>query len=454
MIERMLHSTFRQKRGQAVVLLLALLVAMVSLVFWLLDTHWVVLRRLRAQDAGDPVALAAARWQAAGLNLCGELNLIHAYMLADDVKNAAAATALFELQQRIAVVTPLLALQAAQVTAQKNGAQPLPEARQFLRDCARWIQFPDYYVGATEDFRTALNAVLREEIYAFPATPVFPESTSLLGNQDFYEAVLGDDYCWFWFNAYSFLEAYRNHRDFGPVPQVTTEVFFDLGVGVTYRTLAELRIDGTNGEPATVDRMNEQMRRLGHPEIPPPLPPDHNGQTVADSPQAEALRLEPWMIYGASWQPWERMRKDVLPIRAEVRPEFDVRGAYSVVTTAKADVPWMAAAKPFGSVGNEPPRQGGLLLGGFDAVRLVPVDALEAGLRPFEPAWYRHLYFHVRPYSSQGVLDTVCRYCGALQKWDQIAFRATVSAWLSQHGHTCRRPKPGRGDSGGATYAH
>ncbi|MBR4946321.1 MAG: hypothetical protein IKZ27_04955, partial [Kiritimatiellae bacterium] len=75
----------RQRCGQAVVLLLAVLMVMVALVFWMIDTHGAVLARLKAQDAGDPVALAAARWQAAGLNLCGELNLIHAYMLADDV---------------------------------------------------------------------------------------------------------------------------------------------------------------------------------------------------------------------------------------------------------------------------------------------------------------------------------------------------------------------------------
>ena len=447
----------RQRGGQAVVLLLAVLMVMVALVFWMVDTHGAVLARLKAQDAGDPVALAAARWQAAGLNLCGELNLSHAYMLADDVANLEAAAALHELQQRVSLVVPVLALQAAQVVAQRNEAQPLPEARQFLRDCSHWVQFPDFYEGATEDFRAALEVVLRDEIYAYPISPVFPDSDTLLGNQDFYEAVLGDDYCWFWFNAYSFLESYRTHRDFGRVPEISTSLFFDFGVTTHYRTLSELRSDGSATEQtaATAEQMDDRLRALGHPALPPPPPPSHNGMDGDATVQwIEEHTLQPWMVYGAHWRPWEEMRREVLPIRAEVKDEYDVLGAYTAVTVAKRDFPWMAGAKPFGSVGGEPPRAGGLLLGGFDAVRLVPIDGLDAGLRPFEPAWYRHLYFHVKSYSQNGFLADGCRYCRALQKWDQSAFRANASTWLSLHGHTCRRPKPGRGETGGSTYAH
>ena len=46
------------------------------------------------------------------------------------------------------------------------------------------------------------------------------------GNQDFYEAVLAEDYCWFWFYAYSFLETYRHPSDFGQVPEIATSIFF------------------------------------------------------------------------------------------------------------------------------------------------------------------------------------------------------------------------------------
>lgn len=444
----------RRTAGQAVVLLLALLVAMAAMAFWLLDTHRSVLARLRAQDAGDPVALAAAKWQAAGLNLIGELNLIHAYMLADDEKNAPAALALHELQQRISLTTPMLALQAAQQVARQNNAQPIPAAREFLQDCAKFIRFPNFYEGATEDFHEMLEAILREdEIYAFPISPIFSDANSKLGNQDFYEAVLANDYCWFWFNDYNFLETYRSRQDFGAMPEISTRVFFSLGVETTWVSLASLREDAPmdGSLPPTVERMNEQMRTLGHPDIPPPSPLDLFDPTA---PANEQLLLHPWMVYNSAWSPWEEMRKTNLPIRAAVRPEFDVLGTYAVTMVMRNDYPWMAAAKPFGSVGGEPPRASELLLGGFDAVRLVPIDALEAGLHPFEPAWLRHIYFHLHDYVRAGTYVEGCRYCRALNKWDWSAFRPTASAWLAEFGHTCRRPKPGRGDSGGATYAH
>lgn len=453
-----LKQWLRQCSGQAIVLLLAVLIVMVAMVFWVVDTHTAVMRRLHAQDAGDPTVLAAAKWQAAGLNLCGELNLIHAYMLADEESNADAAKALHELQQRLTIAVPLLALQAAQVTAQENGATPLPEAEDLLRDCVSLVQFPDYYEGATEDFREGVTAILRKgELYAFPVAPVFPDSDSLLGNQDFYEAILADDYCWFWFYAYSFLESYRDYHDFGQPPEVTTQLFFDLDVSTRFFSLNELRADGEMlvGEGSMVERMNQQMRTLDHPEIPPPSPIDVLEQTEEEAiAYRESKLIHPWMCYGASWREWREIRDNNFPIRSEVKPEYDVLGAYTVVSIEKHDYPWMAAAKPFGDVGGEPPREHEVVLGGFQKVRLVPVDALGAGLRPFDAQWYRHIYLHVREYARRGDTIDTCRYCKALQKWDMGIFRITASAWLAVHGHTCRRPKPGRGESGGVNYAH
>ena len=71
----MRRSISRAKAGQAVVLLLALLVALAAIVVWIAVSNSLSLRRLRLRDGGDAAALAAARWQAAGLNLVGELNL-------------------------------------------------------------------------------------------------------------------------------------------------------------------------------------------------------------------------------------------------------------------------------------------------------------------------------------------------------------------------------------------
>lgn len=437
--------------GQAVLLLLALILAMAAMAFWVIDTHHAVLARLRAQDAGDPVALAAAKWQAAGLNLIGELNLIRAFMLADDVDNLADAHALYELQQRISLVTPLLSLQAAQHTARLNHATPLPEAKAFLRECARVVEFPNFYPEASEDFNAALETLLRqEEIYAFPISAIFPETNNLLGNQDFYEAILSDDYCWFWFYAYQFLGSYRSHQDFGPVPEISTEIFFSLGLqGLPYSLNELYRAHYRDGEMETIaQQMNEQLHELDHPLLPDNPPTDAPFQLI------EANTLLPWMAYGAAWKPWEQMHQAYLPLRADVRDEYDVLGAFAAISIERNHYPWLTVAKPFGSVNGEPPRTNDLLLGGFDIVRLIPVDSTDATLRAFNPEWFRHLYHHIHEYSHSGRTFEGCRYCRALIKWDNPAYRTTVSTWLSLHGHTCRRPKPGRGPSGGSHYAH
>ncbi len=443
----------RARRGQAIMLLLALLFAMAIMAFWVIDTHFAVLARLRAQDAGDPVALAAAKWQAAGLNLIGELNLIHAYMLADYEDNLEEAEALYGLQQRITLATPLLALQTAQHTAALNHADPLDGAKEFLRDCARLIQFPDLYPEATQDFQTALNTILRNnDIYAFPIYELIPNADTLLGNQDFYEAVLADDYCWFWFNAYSFLTSYRGHSSFGPVPKISIELFFTLNTRTITHNLRNLYgdLDNPNDEQNIVRKMNQQMRTLDHPEI-PPYPADESTHPYL----YEMHTQQPWIAYGDAWQPWVRMRRSVIPLRADIQEEYDVLGAHATVSICREGYTWLTSAKPFGGVvDGEPPRTNDLVLGGFDAVRLVPVDSVGANLRSFNVNWFRHLYLHIKDYSRFGRVFDGCRYCRALQKWDGPVFRPQAALWLSQHGHTCRRPQIGSGATGGSSYAH
>lgn len=448
MIKCHLIKHFRARAGQAVVLLLAILMAMVALSFWIFDTHLAVFKRIRAQDAGDPAVLAAARWQAAGLNLCGELNLIHAFMLADSVENIEQANALFHLQQRIALITPILSLQAAQVVAQKNDVDPIEEAREFLLECIDYLIFDDFYEGATEDFRDALRVILNNDIYAFPAYPGPPEDSNLLCNQDFYEAILADDYCWFWFNAPSFLENYRPVVSFGRLPELKPKLFFDLSLRSASYSLMDLRSLSTGplGSPTVVHQMNQQMNQLGHPSIPPPSDKNEVGKRESKTQQT-------WMVYGGKWHNWEQMQRSVLPIRSELKPEFDTFGATAAVTIIKDDYPWMCAAKPFGSIDGEPMRPGQLVLGGFKDVRLIPIDSVDAG-RPFDPEWLRHLYHHITYYYQSKKTFENCRYCRALYKLDNTDFCQDATLWLDLYGHTCRRPKPGRGDSGGINYAH
>ena len=438
----------RARAGQAVVLLLAVLVALAALALWVTDIRAYALRRLRARDGGDAAALAAARWQAAGLNLVGELNLIQAYMLADDRQNLEAAVALHELRQRVQLTAPVLGLLAADAVAEANGMDELEGADAFLRELADEAVFRDFYPGADEDFRAMVRIAAAKPLRAFPASPIYEDSEhpNLLVNQDFYEAILADDWCWFWFNAYPFLQRYTNHRDFGAVPDLSTEPFLGLRLGALEATL-----DGLLTAEGREAAMNAQLADLGHPILPPP-PPDEPWSPPVEE-RAATVR---WSVYDAGrWGAWEAMRPGNLPIEGELREEYDYFGASAAISVSRDDSTWLAAAKAFGSVAGENPTAHGLVLGGFDDVRLIPVDAADVGIRGFDVAWLRHLRFHVPDYARSGFTDGACRYCSALRTWDNPGWRARAIRWLERNGHTCRRPRPGgSSSSGGASYGH
>ncbi len=443
----------RKGLGQAVVLLLAVLVAMAALALWIPSIHSAILERLRSQDAGDAAALAVARWQAAGLNLCGELNLIQAYMLADDVSNAPAAQALHELRQRIQLTAPVLGLLAAQRVASANKAEPIPEATDYLKALRQTLMPVGQYEGAEQDLRDILGVVVEEPIYALPLTPAIDTSAfpTLLAEQDFYEAILARDWCWFWFNAYAFLQHYKGRADFGRVPELSTEPFFGLRLGEVALPLDAL----------DTDLLSQQLQERGHPALPPPpdpriSSPAHEERPMERLPGTSGEEgLIQWTTFNsAKWGAWEAMHANELPLAGTLREEYDYEGASAVVGVRRGSTTWMAAAKAFGSVGEENPVQFELVLGGFNDVRLIPVDAADAGVRGIDFAWLRHVRLHVRDYALSGFMASGCRYCEALRKWENPAFRAEALAWLEVKGHTCKRPRGGSGESGGARYGH
>jgi len=436
-----------RRAGQSVVLLLALLVAMAAMAFWMLDIRGYVLGRLRAQDGGDAAALAAARWQAAGLNLCGELNLIQAYMLADDVANAGAAVGLHRLRERVQRVAPMLALLSAQAAAEANGLPPLEpqaEVREYLLDAARFAVFDGHGdpEQASADFREMMAVVCANPVRAVPMTPVVVESPSLLANQDFYVAVLESEWCWFWFNAYSFMQSFRGRADFGPAPEIDTQPFFGLRLAARFASVDRL------GEEGRLAPMDAALGELGHPPL-PEVPPEEGSPA-----RVERGLSVPWTVYDASrWGAWTLL--DELPMEGPVEACFDYAGASAAVGVAREGASWVAAAKAFGRLEGENPTAAELALGGFGEVRLIPVDAADAGIAGFDLAWLRHLRFHLHDYVASGTLQGGCRYCRALRRWEDPAFRRQGLEWLRLHGSTCRRPRPG-GPSprGGARFAH
>ena len=465
-------SPHRGRMGQAVLLLLALLFAMVAMTIWVVQIGGFSWVKLRVQDGGDAAALAAARWQAAGLNLCGELNLIQAYMLADDQFNFGAANALHGLRQRICLTAPLLGLLAAQQVAEKNGIPPIEpqgETRAFLLDSAQYAMFDDFGEEAPQvaaEFQEMMWIIANQPIRAYPLTPIIdPESGSMLANQDFYEAILGKDWCWFWFNCYSFMQQYRSRGDFGPVPQLNSEPFFGLRLATLTMPFDTLLSDTEAQDAGPLkDAMDHQLLALDHPTIPPPPPPADDG--IVHPAQIERKLPVRWSVYDAArWDAWTPMHHGELPIEGNLYEKYDYQGA-SAAVSVMAPTPnlsggisgytsWMAAAKPFGDLDGYNPTLYSLALGGFKVVRLIPLDAADAGIRGFNLEWLRHLRFHVQDYARRGTTQEACRYCRALLQWESAAFRTQGLNWLREFGHTCKRPRPGRAmEGGGALYGH
>ena len=457
------------RRGQAIALILALLVAFAALALWVADIGLTVMGRLRTQDGGDAAALAAARWQAAGLNLCGELNFIQAYMLADDKVNAPAAQALHELRQRVGLVTPMLALLSASEVAERNGLEALPEAQSYLRMLARTVMPQGLYEGAEAELEAMLTDLARQRLYAFPLTAVLntAKSPTLLAEQDFYEAILSRNWCWFWFHAYSFLQHYHGHGDFGAVPELLTEPFWGLRLGEWASSFEDLHTLA----PGVMEALDDEARTLGHPTIPPKPPPPKDDEPPNPAREERELETLPpkaypdrdpdeliirWTTFDeAQWGEWSAMAPGELPLAGKLKERYNYTGCNIALSVRQGTSTWLAVAKPFGSLDEEVPTAYRLVLGGFDAVRLIPVDAGDTDLRGMDVAWLDHLRNHVTVYAELGLLADGCRYCRALRLWDNPAFRQQAIDWLALYGNTCRRPSPGgKGDTGGVRYAH
>lgn len=448
-------SSFKKRSGQAIVLLLTLVLAMAALGIWVLDIHHVIMARLRTQDSGDTAALAAARWQAAGLNLCGELNLIQAYMLADSERNIYAAQALHELRLRVQLTTPILAAYAAQVVAEKNDMPIIPNGTEYIRDCRDAIRLEGFYEGAEEDLRQMLTILTHDPIRAVPMSGIFDDNSAynMLVDELFYEAILSRNWCWFYKNP--FVRNYRNPSDFGPLPKMRMAPFFDLRLSSLHSSLDDL---------ACINTMSDQLKSIGHPAIPPPT--NNVIENVAQKERYvdhiiirnyEKVPIQ-WTIYNSSsWDEWTAMHSGELPIRSDVQEAYDYDGATVAVAVQKGTSSWLATAKPFGTVNNDNPTLYNLTLGGFDTVRLIPVDAADVGIYEFNFEWLNHLRHHLQPYVKQGVggLHRNCRYCSALRQWEKPDFRHGILTWLAKYGHTCRFRGSGPDTgSGGTRFGH
>ncbi len=437
---------------------------------WSFDLHKILAVKLRARNAGDAAALAAARWQGITLNLIGELNLLQVAAWSEAVErgeaDALAARALADLQARLCYVGPLIGFLAAQQAAKNNGLYVNPEATQTLQRHAAVvraqypIRFPiPPYVNdpptstAWDDYAMMLDALATLGVAAEADNARwyfdFTSTDHFLLNPAFYDAVATSDWCWFLHYAMDLLRAYRNWRDWPPLP---------------------LRREA---EP-----MNSELFGLHLTKVRTPfLPPEDHDAILAMASQATGAAVTDavfqaaadWFCYRESdWANWSERLPDGFPFVGRIKPQYDYVGADAAVrveaiatrltpAAGAKSITWTAAAKPFGHLdGPTPPHRYQLVLPAFHSVRLIPVDASTAPASGSRPGWTTHIREHLPAYAQGGnsALSPDCWYCLQLATWENSTFRQQGLNWLAEHRNDCHHPGPGPGYGGGTRRGH
>ncbi len=465
----------KSRSGQVVVALVLMLVALIFLALVNVDVFLALRGKSRLGNAGDAAALAAARWQGITLNLIGALNLerIDAackYADAPGMYDEIAA-GILALQERIAFAGPIMGLHAANLAALRNGAainngitrivdqaisraalmEPIPDGPW----PTKWRDYADMLRQVRGDGLAAGcdNAHLLDPAADFSdGHPLHAKS--------FYEAVAGEDWCWFFLrdDMYSLLSSFRSWSAFGerrPLDYDNPEFF-----GASLRR-STLRLD------------REAVLTLASAYNLPSVDADSLDRStlVKSSPI-------PWYIYDmAEWRPWLEMDPagpEQIPVLSAPKDEYNVFGATAATRVIgeldaltpgvpEKSIVWTAAAKPFGfrdAAGRESVlRLGGAILPlvtpDFSSVRLIPLaGASESRLGTSDATWVEHVRTHIPMYMDTGKTTHGCPWCAALAKWDDPDFRRKGVDWLKDNSDQCIVTGGHSALKGGTRHAH
>jgi len=455
------------RSGQAMIFIVMLVIILISFALWNFDLHKVVYIKNVAQNAGDSSALAGARWQAITLNLIGDLNVMQAVALTQGDTNEVAA--INGLQARLCYVGPMIGLVAAQQAAKNNGIFNNERFADRLRQHAEEVLaysdlggdgqmvFTEPYSNAWVEYSAMIQSV------ADGGVAVGPENARLYSDYsgghmlllpEFYNAVAGTDWCWFFHNAPGLLNSYTDFHFWPPLPEIiansspiNSEYF---GLGLTLRALI------------SDDRAGTMMNQvLGERNL-------SAGNINSNITQMIAK----WYCYDSSvWGTWDAispMGENHFPAAGLVKPQYDYAGANSA-TRVLAESPrltpnagtnkinWTAAAKPFGYLMADGvairPNQYGLVLPAFRDVRLIPMDASSAPAGgSFNLDWRDHIELHLPAYVADGATVAGCWYCQQLVVWENPIFRQTGIDWLNDNSSSCQTYSGGSGGSGGGSH--
>jgi hypothetical protein len=475
----------KKRAGQTIIFLMVVLVILVLAVVWQFDIHKILRVKGKTQDAGDAAALVAARWQGITLNLIGDLNIMKAAALTHT--NSAALNSISNLQARLCYTGPMIGFMASQQAAKNNGiyanqaytSNLVEHADNVRNDYGRIgpggkMLFPEPYSGCWQDYASMLSAVARNGVAAGPDNASlytdYAGSHTLL-QVDFYEAIAGRNWCWFYHHKPDLLDDYQNFfprwwSDLPPVQYrhyINSEIF---GLGLARRRTTLDSFFDSSEEALAVVQTNAEARGL---------------DTGIDT---NALGEALWYCYNESaWSQWsERDRMpteedprpgNAFPMAGTVKSKYDYTGADAAVRIKASTgrltpgsggsritnrITWTAAAKPFGHLENDTaPNAYGLVLPAFREVRLIPIDASSA---PYGGAynldWRDHIEDHLPDYMEHGPqrLASGCWYCRQLKTWEDSSFRQDGLDWLNNNSHLCTLTTSGGGRGGGTRRGH
>lgn len=440
------HAMRRRSRGQILMVVVVVMVALLLFAFFLFDLQGIVRLRARTQNGVDAAALAGASWQGRTLNMIGELNLMKATtaMLTafpeaqapgDDAATLKASSELMtQMQARLAYVGPLMGLAASQQAARANGLRNYDAytcmLTDHIRDCfadttgdGSW--FENVYGNDPDNFGfnwislygSLLSGIAADGIAANPVNtrPLrgVPQLNgaggSLLANPEFYAAVYGNDFCWFYRRGIG--------PDHGPI---------DLS-GITYSRNPQSYFPGSEFLSLYID-FSKGLSVVGNSDVEELLSVRGQKELPPDQPGLDEVR---WAVYQSHWNQTANYDFVNPYLRAGIRREYTYGGPaarfislstpqyisqkrswkYGDSAPQGSDVTSVAAAKPFGSINGEAPQSTGIVLPIFTETRLIPVVLVSASAFSEIPDFYKFIieYFGNPDYPNVPA-DVTTRY--------------------------------------------
>lgn len=337
---------------------MTVVMVLVLLALWLFDYNTAAVSRVRAQNAADGSALAAAQWQAKSLNAVGEINLVKAInTLLENVPPgsqlqtqlnglppsqayATIQSSLDSLQSRIGFTGPMLAMIGAQQAAKNNGVPPNSVYTSDVRNHAGLVSLvyqnnfsaPGWGGGVNwaDTYAKMLNYLADEGVaaaadnasYYYGSLSASAQAQRYLLDKSFYQAIAIRNWC---FLEDLLLGGYDDYSFWGDITplaqQVTGSEYFGLGLELASS-------DSLIGTGGLSDVQIQQLRNYFVTELSSRNLPLHT-----DWPQfVPAIN---WTVYsGVTWGTWDKAHTYAMSLVADARPVYDYSGCDAVTAVS------------------------------------------------------------------------------------------------------------------------